>query len=367
MPLHIQYQPFILKFNFAAGTSRGVLTEKKTWFIKITDSEQPEVIGYGECGPLAGLSVDDTPHFEAKLMEICRLFNSMDLEIFPFNLSIIIQQLIPSHFPSIRFGVESALLDFLNGGQKVYFANDFANNGQGITINGLVWMGPEEFMNAQIEEKIKHGYKTIKMKVGALDFDQECRILEKVRSRYSENELTLRVDANGAFTAEDVFNKLDRLASYSLHSIEQPVASGQLDLLAEVVSRSPVPIALDEELIGKMDYMDKFALLKRIHPPFIILKPTLLGGFQQCREWIEIAKRLSIGWWITSALESNLGLSSIAQFTAQYDTSLPQGLGTGQLYNNNISSPLEIRGGQLFLNKHSNWDLSPLNPFWITA
>ena len=367
MPLLVQYQPYTLTFKFEAGTSRGKLTEKKTWFIRVTDTEQPGVTGYGECGPLAGLSVDDTPDFEAKLREICSLFNSLDLEIFPFNLPIILQQLIPDHLPSIRFGMETALLDFLNGGKKVYFPNDFSENGKGIVINGLVWMGSEDFMNRQIEEKIAAGFTTLKMKVGAIDFERECRILGNIRSRFSERDITLRVDANGAFTAQDVYEKLHKLAEYSLHSIEQPVAAGQLDLMAEVVATSPVPVALDEELIGKMDYMEKFALLKHIHPPYIILKPTLLGGYQQCRQWIEIAQRLSIGWGMTSALESNLGLASIAQFTAQYAVTLPQGLGTGQLYHNNIPSPLEIRDGQLYSQNGNGWDLSLLNTHWITG
>ncbi len=358
MPLLIQYQPYELRFKFDAGTSRGVLSKKTSWFIRITDHEQPGVVGFGECGPLPGLSVDDAPDFEAKLREICTLFNSLDLEIFPFNLPILLQQLIPPHFPSIRFGIETALLDFLNGGEKIQFVNDFSKNGKGITINGLVWMGSEDHMRQQIEEKVSLGYTTIKMKVGALDFEQECRLLEMIRTRYPKDEIAVRVDANGAFSPDTVFEKLHRLHAYDLHSIEQPIATGQLDLLAEVVANSPVAVALDEELIGKMDYMQKFALLKRVHPPYIILKPTLLGGFQQCKEWIEIAQRLSIGWWITSALESNLGLNSIAQFTAQYDPILPQGLGTGQLYHNNLPSPLEIREGKLYSNHDTDWDLS---------
>jgi o-succinylbenzoate synthase len=367
MPLTIQYQPYVLKFKFEAGTSRGVLTEKKTWLIRVSDAEQPDVVGYGECGPISGLSMDDTPDFEAKLQEICSLFNSLALDIFPFNLPIVLQQLIPDQLPSIRFGIETALLDYLNGGKKVYFSNDFSRNAKGIDINGLVWMGSEDFMNRQIEEKIGAGYTTLKMKVGAMDFEQECRVLERVRSRFSERQITLRVDANGAFTPENVFERLNRLADFSLHSIEQPIAPGQLELMAQVAAASPIPVALDEELIGKMEYMQKFALLKRILPPYIILKPTLLGGFQQCREWIEIAQRLSIGWWITSALESNLGLTSIAQFTAQYDISLPQGLGTGQLYHNNFLSPLHISNGKLYSDNGAAWDLTHLDANWITA
>ncbi|TDB64560.1 o-succinylbenzoate synthase [Arundinibacter roseus] len=365
MPLTIQYQPLFLRFKFDAGTSRGVLTQKTSWLLKITDPEQPGVAGYGECAPLSGLSVDDIPDFEAKLREICRLFNSLDLEVFPFNLPIILQQVIPNQFPSIRFGIEMALLDFMNGGSCLVFKNEFSTAGKGLPINGLIWMGTEEFMNKQIEEKLKQGYTTLKMKVGALDFEQECRILQAIRSEFSAQTIGLRVDANGAFTPENAREKLDRLAQFDLHSIEQPIAAGQTDCMAELCTSSPVPIALDEELIGKMDYMQKFALLKKTTPPFIILKPTLLGGFQQCREWIEIAQRLSIGWWITSALEANIGLNAIAQFTGQYASDLPQGLGTGQLYETNIDSPLRIRKGYLFSEPSESWELSVLDNSWL--
>jgi o-succinylbenzoate synthase len=364
MPLLIQYQPYLFHFNFAAGTSRGVLREKKSWFVKVSDHEQPGIFGYGECGPLAGLSTDDIPDFEAKLTEICQLFNSLELDVFPFNLPIILEQVIPSQFPSIRFGIEMALLDFMNGGTQVQYPNGFSQKRQGIPINGLIWMGSEAFMHSQINEKIAQGFTTIKLKVGALDFEQECRILYSLRSRYSPEEISLRVDANGAFEAHNALEKLNRLAEFSLHSIEQPVAAGQPELMARLVATSPIPIALDEELIGKMDYMEKFSLLKAIHPPYIILKPTLLGGFQQCREWIEIAQRLSIAWWITSALESNVGLNAIAQFTAQFAPLLPQGLGTGQIYQNNFRSPLSIQNGSLYTDPETQWDLSPLDNLW---
>lgn len=367
MPLLIQYQPYLFHFNFAAGTSRGVLTTKKSWFVRVLDEEQPGVIGYGECGPLDGLSTDAIPDFEAKLTEICQLFNSLELDVFPFNLPIILQQVIPPQFPSIRFGIETALLDFMHGGTREPYANGFSQSQQGVPINGLVWMGTEEFMSCQIEEKINGNFSTIKLKIGALDFEQECRILKDLRRRFSPEQLTLRVDANGAFTPNDALEKLRRLEDFSLHSIEQPVAAGQPELMAQLVASSPVPIALDEELIGKMDYMDKFSLLKAIHPPYIILKPTLLGGFQQCREWIEIAQRLSIGWWVTSALESNVGLNAIAQFTAQYSPTLPQGLGTGQIYQNNFASPLYIQEGTLYSAPDQGWDLSPLDSLWRTV
>lgn len=357
MPLKIAFQSRVLPFKKEAGTSRGVLTERKLWLVKISDEEQPGVEGYGECAPLPGLSVDDIPDFETQLSSVCELFNELDLEVFPFNLGIILEQVIPEHLPSIRFGIETALLDFMNGGKRVIYSNEFSAGRKGILMNGLIWMGSYEDMLAQVEYKLEQGFSTLKMKVGAIDFDQELRILASIRSRFSKEEITLRVDANGAFSPENVNEKLGRLAEFDLHSIEQPIKAGQHDLLTTVCASSPVPVALDEELIGIFDYREKFALLKKIQPPFIILKPGLLGGFQHTKEWIEIANRLNIGWWITSALESNIGLNAIAQFTASFNNELPQGLGTGQLYHNNFESPLRIDNGHLYYDSTATWEL----------
>jgi len=357
MPLQIAFKPHILRFKEEAGTSRGVLTQRTSWFLKITDAEKPGVTGYGECGPLPGLSIDDVPDFKDQLASVCTTFNELDLEVFPFNLAIIIDQLVPEYLPSIKFGLEMALMDFMNGGKRILFKNSFSCDKEGILMNGLIWMGSYEHMAKQVEDKLAQGYSTLKMKVGAIDFEQELRILSSIRARFTREEITLRVDANGAFSPEDVNYKLSKLAEFELHSIEQPIRAGQHALLAEICKSSPVPVALDEELIGIYDYRQKFALLKKIQPPFIILKPTLLGGFQQTREWIEIANRLEIGWWITSALESNVGLNAIAQFTANFHNTLPQGLGTGQLYENNFESPLRISGGKLFYDKSLNWEM----------
>lgn len=355
MALQLSYYPHTLQFRFEAGTSRGTLTEKTSWILKVTDSEQPGSIGLGECGPLKGLSIDDIPDFEDRLASICRLFNQLDLEVFPFNLPIILDQVIPQELPSIRFGIEMALLDSMNGGKHVLYDNSFSKGQKSIPINGLIWMGSADFMYQQLEEKLAAGFTTLKMKVGAIDFEQECKILESIRSRFDADQITLRVDANGAFKENDVLEKLQRLSQYQLHSIEQPIRQGQLELMKKVVAESLVPVALDEELIGISNYKDKFNLLKQINPPYIILKPTLLGGFRHCDEWIEIATRLNIGWWITSALESNIGLNAIAQYTAKFNNSLPQGLGTGQLYHNNFESPLVIRDGQLWTDTAINW------------
>ena len=357
MPLHIVFKPHILEFKMEAGTSRGVLTQRTSWILKVTDSEKPGVEGYGECGPLPGLSIDDLPDFESQLASVCDLFNNLDLEVFPFNLCIILEQVVPEHLPSVRFGMEMALLDFMNGGRRITYENAFSHGEKGILMNGLIWMGSYNHMLEQVENKLAQGYSTLKMKVGAIDFDQELKILKSIRERFSEDEITLRVDANGAFQPDTVDEKLNRLAEFGLHSIEQPVKAGQIELLTRLCATSPVPVALDEELIGIFDYRQKFALLKKSQPPFIILKPTLLGGFQQTKEWIEIANRLNIGWWITSALESNIGLNAIAQFTANFDNPLPQGLGTGQLYHNNFASPLKIQNGQLFYEQAGVWEM----------
>lgn len=361
MSLRAHYQPYQLDFRFEAGTSRGVLTQKTSWFIKIYDTDQPELVGMGECGPLAGLSVDDRPDFEAQLQQICLQFNRLDLEIFSWNIPIILSQLIDSPWPSIRCGFEMALFDYLNGGQRVVFENNFSTGQRSLPINGLVWMGSFDFMLQQVEAKIEAGFDTIKIKVGAIDFAQECALLAHIRKHFTSREITIRLDANGAFDAQNALHKLDILADFEIHSIEQPIKPKQKELMAELCQTSPIAIALDEELIGVADYVAKKNLLKTLQPKYIILKPTLLGGFEACNEWIEIAQRLGIDWWVTSALESNIGLSAIAQYTANFNNTLPQGLGTGQLYHNNINSPLMIQNGHLHYDHSQSWDLEILN------
>lgn len=360
MSLTADYLRHTLHFRFEAGTSRGTLTQKTTWLVRISDTAYPAVVGYGECGPLAGLSYDDRPDFEEKLADYCREFNEMDLELFSWNVGIVLNQLISPAFPSILFGFETAMLDFLAGGNQILIKSDFTDGQRDLPINGLVWMGDRSFMQAQIDEKLRAGFTTIKLKIGAIDFEQECDLLAGIRARYSASQITLRVDANGAFTPADAMTKLERLAQYDLHSIEQPIAAGQVEQMAELCRHTPLPIALDEELIGQMEYVQKYRLLKKIHPQYIILKPTLLGGLRHCDEWIELAGRLNIGWWITSALESNIGLNAIAQYTAPLRNPLPHGLGTGQLYHNNIDSPLQITHGQLHYNLGVAWNLAAL-------
>lgn len=349
-----------LHFRFEAGTSRGIFTEKDSYFIKVFDTENPHLFGIGECAPLKGLSIDDLPDFEDVIQRYCGAFNRLDVEVFAWNLNIIVDQLVSNKLPSIRFGFEMALLDFLNGGSREIFSNAFSRGEKSLTINGLVWMGNPDFMLHQIEEKLSSGFRCLKLKIGAIDFEQELSLLRHIRQHFPANQITLRVDANGAFAPEHALEKLNRLAEFDLHSIEQPIKPRQWEAMARLCQDSPVPIALDEELIGVMEYMEKLKLLKTLRPPYLILKPTLLGGFQHCREWIEIANRLKINWWITSALESNVGLSAISQFTATFNNPLPQGLGTGQLYANNIPSPLYIEGENLHYQSNRKWELEML-------
>ena len=361
MSLTIDYLTYTLHFRFEAGTSRGTLTEKTSYIIRLFDDENPAVVGYGECGPLKGLSYDDRPDFEDTLDQYCQEFNALDLQLFTWNLPIVLNQLISPRFPSILFGFETAMLDFLGGGRRIIQPSDFTTGQRALPINGLIWMGTPAFMRHQIEEKLASGYTTLKLKIGALDFEQECDLLAMIRERFTADQITLRVDANGAFKPDDAMAKLERLATYALHSIEQPIRAGQTDLLADLCQHSPLPIALDEELIGHMEYVNKFKLLKKIQPQFVVLKPTLLGGLRHCDEWIEVAGRLNIGLWITSALESNIGLNTIAQYTAQFKHLLPQGLGTGQLYHNNVDSPLFIQSGSLHYDPARPWNIGLLS------
>lgn len=349
MSLLLSFAPHTLKFKFEAGTSRGVLTSKTTYIVTIRDYEFPEVYGVGECGPLKGLSPDDLPDMEDILSELSRSFNRLSIGPEGWEPAELLDRLVPRRYPAVRFGLEMALFDFQNGGRRVYFDNNFSKGKQSIDINGLIWMGAPAFMEEQIEAKLASGYKTLKMKVGAIGFEQECRLLEGIRRRFSADEIALRVDANGAFQPVDALRKLDRLAAFDLHSIEQPVAKDQPELMARLVQESRLPIALDEELIGVVSEPEKRRLLETIGPPFIVLKPTLLGGFAETCQWITIAEEMEIQWWITSALESNIGLNAIAQFTAEFANQLPQGLGTGQLYENNFASGLRIENGRLSL------------------
>lgn len=354
MALKIEVVPHELEFLFEAGTSRGVLRNKKVWYLKVHDSTSPSVIGWGEAGPLSGLSVDDVPDFEDRMMKVVESFQNLQL---PNNVAEVEKMLlqIPEKLPSVRFGVETALLDLLNGGTKRIFKNDFYDDGKPIRINGLVWMGDSDLMMSRLEEKMEQGFKCIKVKIGAIDFEEEMKLLERARSKFTAKELELRVDANGAFEPKQAEEVLARLKELQVHSIEQPIKAGEVLHMRKLCAETPVPIALDEELIGYTTYADKYWLIKVIQPQYIILKPSLLGGFAATKEWIEIAEEFKVGWWITSALESNIGLNAISQFTSSTGSMLPQGLGTGGLYKNNIDSPLTVIGDELVYNRSKEW------------
>lgn len=354
--LHIQVIPHKLVFKFNAGTSRGVLSEKQTYYLVLKD-EQNNILGIGEAGPLPKLSIDDTPNF---LAEITSLLSGIKLpkELTLNNVFEYVSTVIPNKYPALKFALECVLLDYLNGSKRIFFDSEFTKGNQSLLINGLVWMGDEAFMLKQITTKLNEGFKCLKLKIGAINFDQECAILKSIRDNYSSTDLELRVDANGAFKNEEALEKLTVLSTFNIHSIEQPIKAGQLSEMKKLCAQTPLPIALDEELIGGFSITEKKRIINEILPQYIILKPTLLGGFSETNEWISIANELNIGWWITSALESNVGLSAISQYVSQFETSMPQGLGTGQLYVNNLTSPLSLSGERLFHNLTTSvWDL----------
>lgn len=344
-----EWKKIVFRFKRPSGTSRGILTVRESWFLCIRRENSKDIIGVGECAPLFGLSRDPRHDFEDQLMRVCTQLNQGT-----FNFSII------DDYPTIKFGVEMALQDLAQGGKRLLFVTPFTSGFQSIPINGLVWVGSSDFVKEQISNKVEEGFTCIKMKIGALPFEEELNILRWLRSEYDSTLIELRVDANGAFNPDDAITKLDQLSKFDIHSIEQPLPSGNWNAMARLCKRSPIAIGLDEELIGIDEKSEKIKVLTEIAPHYIILKPTLLGGFSATEEWIDIADSMDISWWITSALESNIGLNALAQWSVTLSSSLPQGLGTGQLYANNLSSPLKIYQGTLQYNPKMKWDLSPL-------
>lgn len=353
--LKLEYKDYTLDFKFDAGTSRGILRQHRVVFLKIYQSSKPEIAGYGEVAPLVGLSPETVEEVMEALPIVMEKLAKHAMPIDEDDVWHLVDHLASMDLPSLRFGLESALLDLVNGGQKRLFENDFSEGKRDIPINGLIWMGEESFMKAQIAQKLQAGFKCIKMKVGAIDFDQELRLIAMLREQ--SESLMIRVDANGAFPVNEVFSRLSELEKYKVHSIEQPIMPGQWEAMQLICKRTPVPIALDEELIGLPEFSQKQELLKMLRPQYIILKPTLLGGFKQTLEWIRLANQMQIGWWLTSALESNIGLNAISQFAGNFSDIGYQGLGTGQLYTNNINSPLTISGAYLGLDTHKGWDV----------
>ncbi|WP_166965103.1 o-succinylbenzoate synthase [Yeosuana marina] len=341
----VTYQKHVLNFKQPSGTSRGVLHTKETWYIKISENNQQ---GIGECGMFKGLSIDDRLDYEEKLQWLCDHINS--------DLDILLQEL--TEFPSIQFGLEMALKSLEAKNQFELFPSEFTTGTKSISINGLIWMGSEDFMRQQVKDKIESGFSCIKMKIGAINFKAETDILKSIRKEFSSKDIELRVDANGAFSPSEALEKLKILSEFDLHSIEQPIKQGQVEAMSQLCEKTPLSIALDEELIGVFSKEDKAELLKIINPHYIILKPTLIGGFKGSEDWITSAERNNIGWWITSALESNIGLNAIAQYTYTKQNKLPQGLGTGGLFTNNIDSPLEVKNGALNYNTTKKWNFN---------
>ena len=339
------YKKYILHFKNPSGTSRGILRTKETWFIVLEENGKT---GIGETGLFRGLSIDDVSSYEEKLSWAC--------ENIKLGLTDLLAMLI--EFPSIQFGLEQAFLSLQSENKFQLFPSEFCKGKESITINGLVWMGDQQFMKKQIQEKLNSGFSCIKMKIGAIDFDAEVALLKSIRKEFSSNEIELRVDANGAFKPKNALEKLKILSELDLHSIEQPIKQGQLQDMALLCEKTPLPIALDEELIGVFSTQEKQEVIKMVKPQFIILKPSLVGGFGGTTEWIDIAKKNNVDWWITSALESNIGLNAIAQFTHTLKNKLPQGLGTGGLFTNNFESPLEVKNGTLHYNNSNKWNFN---------
>ncbi|MBE0393305.1 o-succinylbenzoate synthase [Flavobacterium sp. PL002] len=336
------YHKYILDFKHPSGTSRGVLTQKETWFIVL---EKDGKKGIGECGILRGLSIDDRPDYESKLQWTCNNIHLGENQLWEALIE----------FPSIQFGVEMAFQSLLSENPFLLFPSPFTEGSKSILINGLVWMGEPLFMKQQIEEKLAQGFHCVKLKIGAIDFDKELQLLSYIRENFTAEEVEIRVDANGAFDINKALSKITQLTEFKIHSIEQPIQKNNTDSMAELCKITPLPIALDEELIGVFNYDEKEALLVKIKPQFIILKPSFIGGYKGTQEWISLAEKHDVGWWITSALESNIGLNAIAQWTYLKQNKMPQGLGTGALYTNNFDCPLLVSEGQLWYEKDVNW------------
>lgn len=341
--MRLAYAPYILKFRNPAGTSRGVLTEKPTFLIKVFDENEPSRFGIGECSVFPGLSPEADGNYGYKLIELLAniaLDKETDL----------------SGYSSIVFGLEQALRDYAGGCRHVYYPSEFTQGNTDIEINGLVWMGNFDEMIERIDEKVRKGFHCIKLKIGAIDWMKEMEMIEYIRNKYSDSVLQIRVDANGAFTMDNAMPRLKRLADLGVHSIEQPIPAGVPDLMAFLCRVSPLEIALDESLIGIYGENAKAALLDEVCPSYIVLKPSLCGGFSGAEEWIRLAEERGIGWWITSALESNVGLNALSQWTATLNTKIPQGLGTGGLFTNNFECPLRLASDRLHYDPSSMID-----------
>ena len=336
--------------NFELGTSKGPITARTVWYLIAWDSARPEVQGIGEAALFPGHSKEYPADVKVKLIELCERTDNWEQRLISDLVDV----------PSVRFAVEQCLRDLDAGGTKTLFPSDFTIGRKAIPINGLVWMGDRATMKQRIREQIDGGYTTVKMKIGAIGIEDELELLRAVRSEFSANDLTLRVDANGAFSAQQAPEVLKRLADLHVHSIEQPVAAGLYEVMADLCASTPIPIALDEDLIGLNTRDAKVDMLENVKPQFIVIKPSLVGGWSATQEWIDLAKAQHIGWWITSALESSIGLNAIAQYTATLNVTMAHGLGTGKVYANNIPSPLLAERGFLKYRPEEAWELGAL-------
>lgn len=343
-----------LHFQFDARTSRGALDSKPSWFLMLVDPNGDGEVGIGECSLIPGLSPENVTEAEAALERLAKGINAMGFDLVNPVVSDI-------QHPAVKMAWETARLDYQHGGRRLLFDTPFVRGEEGIPINGLIWMADRDTMWSRIEEKVEAGFSVIKLKIGALDFTEELRLLQNIRKTYGDaSKLEIRVDANGAFAPEEALEKLKRLSEHGLHSIEQPIAAGQWEEMHRLCRETPIPIALDEELIGLHGRDRKKQLLVSIRPQCIILKPSLIGGLHESSEWADLAEDLNIGWWATSALESNIGLNAIAQWAAHRNVQRPQGLGTGQLFHDNFESPLVIRNQRLWHDPIRPWRLGAL-------
>jgi o-succinylbenzoate synthase len=355
--------PRTFDFQFDARTSRGALKQKKSWFILLSHSDFPDRTGIGECGPLPGLSPENLSDFEDNLIRFSKFvlpFLDVHQRCWDRLSSYWLENWEGPWLPSVVFGWETAWLDWVNGGKRLICDPFFWSGNGAVSINGLVWMNDFETMLSEARNKIYLGYSTIKIKVGSLEWNQELDLLGTLRADFGFDKIAIRLDANGAWTPEEAQDKLKDLIPYRIHSIEQPIKPGNPSAMAALCRESPIPIALDEELIGHFQDYQKYSLLDEIQPPFLVLKPSLVGGLGQTHQWIKMAEDFGADWWITSMLESNIGLNAISQLAAQYHPILPQGLGTGSLYLNNLDSPLEIKEGKIFCNPSAKWNTDSL-------
>lgn len=346
--LKAKYIPYTLHFRQPAVTSRDILTRRDTYYLKIWHDEAPDCFGVGECALFRGLGDDDKPDYEKRLADLCDNINQ----------SHSIDNIEWPEYTSICFGLETALNDLQNGAKRIIYRSGWSQGLDEIPINGLIWMGDALTMLSRIDEKLNAGFRCLKLKIGGINFEEELDLLGYIRSKYPPEQLELRLDANGSFTPDNALSRLERLSRYGIHSIEQPIKPRQYDAMRRLCNESPIAIALDEELIGLHATNDKTEMLDSIRPRYIILKPSLCGGFRSADKWIELADERNIGWWATSALESNIGLNAIAQWVSTFDTTMPQGLGTGALYTDNITSPIvQERDIIRYDHKNGTWRL----------